>query len=84
MKGLTSETELTMAVNVQLPWRRSRRGCGSDLSVSRLQGYNIRLGRDFYCNFNCVFLDTNEISIGDNVLFGPNVQVQWWLLFKQK
>lgn len=36
-------------------------------------GYNIRLGRNFFANFNCVMLDTNTITIGDDTMFGPNV-----------
>ncbi len=27
------------------------------------------------CNFNCVFLDCNTITIGDRVLMAPNVQL---------
>lgn len=38
-------------------------------------GVNIELGKNFYANHNCVMLDVNKIKIGDNVLFGPNVQV---------
>ncbi|KAK9808097.1 hypothetical protein WJX73_006031 [Symbiochloris irregularis] len=38
-------------------------------------GYNIRLGRGVYMNFGCTFLDCNVIEIGDDVLFGPNVQI---------
>lgn len=38
-------------------------------------GYNITLGKDVYVNFNAVFLDCNTITIGDRVLFGPNVQL---------
>jgi maltose O-acetyltransferase len=38
-------------------------------------GYNIRLGRNVYFNFNCVLLDVMPITIGDNVLFGPAVQI---------
>ncbi|ACK69597.1 transferase hexapeptide repeat containing protein [Gloeothece citriformis PCC 7424] len=38
-------------------------------------GYNIKLGKNFYANFNCVILDCNLVTIGDNVLFAPNVQV---------
>lgn len=36
-------------------------------------GYNIRIGEDFYANHNCVMLDCATITIGDHVLFGPNV-----------
>lgn len=38
-------------------------------------GSNITLGNNVYFNFNCVILDPAEVTIGDNVLFGPNVQV---------
>jgi acetyltransferase-like isoleucine patch superfamily enzyme len=39
-----------------------------------LQGYNVTIGKGVYMNFNCCLLDCAPISIGDNVLFGPNVQ----------
>ncbi|KAI7845610.1 hypothetical protein COHA_000896 [Chlorella ohadii] len=38
-------------------------------------GYNIHLGKGFYCNFNCVMLDCGPVRIGDRVLLGPNVQL---------
>jgi len=38
-------------------------------------GFNIEVGENFYANFSCIFLDTNKIIIGDNVMFGPNVQI---------
>lgn len=38
-------------------------------------GYNIRIGDNFYANFNCIFLDCASIIIGDNVFMGPNVQI---------
>jgi maltose O-acetyltransferase len=38
-------------------------------------GYNIEVGEYFYANYGCVILDVNKVRIGDNVLFGPNVQV---------
>lgn len=38
-------------------------------------GSNIRLGDNVYFNFNCVILDVASVSIGNNVLFGPAVQV---------
>jgi maltose O-acetyltransferase len=36
-------------------------------------GCNISLGRNFFANFNCVMLDTNTITIGDDTMLGPNV-----------
>lgn len=38
-------------------------------------GVNIVLGKGFYCNFGCIVLDCGPITIGDRVLFGPNVQI---------
>jgi len=38
-------------------------------------GRNIKLGRNVYFNFNCIILDVAQVTIGDNVLFGPAVQV---------
>jgi len=38
-------------------------------------GYNIRVGRNFYANFGCIMLDVVPITIGDDVLFAPNVQL---------
>ncbi|WP_295895178.1 sugar O-acetyltransferase [uncultured Vibrio sp.] len=38
-------------------------------------GSNIKLGKNFYANFNCVVLDVGEVNIGDNVMLAPNVQI---------
>jgi len=38
-------------------------------------GYNIVVGKNFYCNFNCVLLDCNKIQFGDNCFLAPNVQI---------
>lgn len=38
-------------------------------------GTFISLGARVYLNFNCVVLDCNRIEIGDDVYFGPGVQV---------
>lgn len=38
-------------------------------------GYNITVGKGFYCNFNCVILDVAPVTIGDHVLLGPAVQI---------
>lgn len=34
-------------------------------------GFNTTVGNNFYCNHDCVFLDCNKITFGDNVLIGP-------------
>lgn len=38
-------------------------------------GNGIRLGRNVFVNYNCTFLDGAYITIGDNVLIGPNCQL---------
>lgn len=38
-------------------------------------GYNIHLGKKVFVNYNCCFLDSGKITIGDNTLIGPNVQL---------
>lgn len=38
-------------------------------------GENIHLGNNIEINMNCVFLDCNTITIGDNSGIGPNVQI---------
>jgi maltose O-acetyltransferase len=38
-------------------------------------GYNISFGKGSYANVGCVFLDVMPIRIGNEVLFGPAVQL---------
>ncbi|KAJ1832598.1 hypothetical protein IWW55_002971 [Coemansia sp. RSA 2706] len=38
-------------------------------------GKNLHVGKEFYMNYNCTILDCARVDIGDNVLFGPSVQV---------
>ncbi|TLX72994.1 sugar O-acetyltransferase [Labilibacter sediminis] len=38
-------------------------------------GYNIEIGENFYANYNLIVLDCAKVSIGDNVLIGPNVAI---------
>ncbi len=38
-------------------------------------GSNISIGDDFYANFDCIMLDVGNIKIGNNVFFGPKVNV---------
>ncbi|KAH0439715.1 galactoside O-acetyltransferase [Colletotrichum camelliae] len=35
-------------------------------------GYNVRLGKNVYVNFNSVWIDTCVIEVGDRTLIGPN------------
>ena len=38
-------------------------------------GYNIEIGLNFYSDINLTILDKAKVSIGDNVILGPNVQI---------
>lgn len=38
-------------------------------------GTNNELGDNVHFNFNCVLLDDGKVTIGSNVLMGPNVQI---------
>lgn len=38
-------------------------------------GFNIFFGDNCEVNMNCTFLDNNKITIGNNVLIAPNVQI---------
>lgn len=38
-------------------------------------GYNINIGKNVYMNYNCCILDGTTVTIGDNCMFGPNVQI---------
>lgn len=38
-------------------------------------GTQIAVGDRFYANFDCVFLDVAPITIGDDVMLGPAVQI---------
>ncbi len=38
-------------------------------------GTHIRIGRNFFANYNCVLIDVAPIEIGDDCLFGPNVSI---------
>jgi maltose O-acetyltransferase len=38
-------------------------------------GSNIHVGNNVFFNFNCVILDPARVRIGDNVFFGPAVQI---------
>lgn len=35
-------------------------------------GYNIRVGKNFYANYNLVILDEATVIFGDNVFIAPN------------
>lgn len=38
-------------------------------------GYTVSVGENFFANYGCTFIDVGKITIGDNALLGPNVQI---------
>ncbi|MDF2512161.1 MAG: maltose acetyltransferase [Herbinix sp.] len=38
-------------------------------------GCNISIGDDFFANFDCIILDVCDVTIGNNVFFGPRVSI---------
>ena len=38
-------------------------------------GYNIRVGENFYANFDCLLLDVCPITIGNNAMLAPGVHI---------
>lgn len=38
-------------------------------------GYNIKVGDNFYANYDCIILDICKVEIGNNVLLGPRVSL---------
>lgn len=38
-------------------------------------GFNIEVGKNFFCNYNCTILDVGKVRIGDNCLFAPSVSI---------
>ncbi len=36
-------------------------------------GRHVSIGENFYANMDCIFLDVNRITIGNNVMLGPRV-----------
>ncbi|MDC2826184.1 sugar O-acetyltransferase [Rodentibacter pneumotropicus] len=38
-------------------------------------GINIKVGKNFFANYHCVMLDNGGITIGDDVMFAPNVSL---------
>ncbi|MBD1429344.1 MULTISPECIES: sugar O-acetyltransferase [Sphingobacterium] len=38
-------------------------------------GFNIRIGNNFFSNYHLTILDCAPVTIGENVMFGPNVSI---------
>ena len=38
-------------------------------------GFNIEIGKHFFCNYHCTILDVAKVRIGDNCFFAPNVSL---------
>ncbi|HJF74812.1 MAG TPA: sugar O-acetyltransferase [Gallibacterium anatis] len=53
--------------------------CGDNLHINSPffcdYGFNIEVGNNFFANYQCTILDSGKVSIGDNVMFAPNVSL---------
>ena len=53
--------------------------CGDSVHVNQPfrcdYGCNIKIGNNFFANFNLTILDEAMVTIGDNVFIGPNVSI---------
>jgi len=38
-------------------------------------GNHIKVGKNFFCNYNCTILDVGRVTFGDNCLLAPNVAI---------
>ena len=38
-------------------------------------GSHIRVGKNFFANYNCTIIDVAEVTIGDNCQMAPNVAI---------
>jgi len=54
---------------------RTSKNCYIEPNFRCDYGYNISFGKNFYMNFDCVILDVNKVTFGDNVMLGPKVQI---------
>ncbi len=53
--------------------------CGEGIHINQPfrcdYGCNIRIGKNFFANFNLTILDEALVTFGDNVFIGPNVSI---------
>lgn len=55
-------------------------GCGDNVYIdppfhANVGGKNVFIGDNFYANFNLALVDDGKITIGNNVMVGPNVTI---------
>lgn len=90
VKERTEARKLTIRFNATLPEEREvRKGILRELLSPSCRenkvfiqppfqvdyGYNIHCGNNVEMNFGCIILDCVPVTIGDNCLLGPNVQI---------
>lgn len=56
-------------------WLGKAQNCYIEPSFKCDYGKNIYLGDNFYANYDCIILDCAPVEIGDNVMFGPRVNL---------
>lgn len=59
--------------------RKMFKEVGTNLNINKPlyldYAFNIKIGNNFYANYNLTILDVCEVTIGNNCMFGPNVSI---------
>ena len=69
--AMTSREEMTAAFE-DIAGRKTEEGTIVLFPFRCDFGFNIRLGKDVLVNYNCTFLDTARITIGNHTKIGPD------------
>ena len=76
MRAINSESDNDLRADlVKQAFGKTGENVYVEPSLSYDYGFNIHVGENFYMNFNGTFLDTCPVTIGDNCMFGPSVQI---------
>lgn len=76
MRAINSEIDNDLRADlVKQAFGKTGKNVYVETSLSYDYGFNIHVGENFYMNFNGTFLDTCPVTIGDNCMFGPSVQI---------
>ena len=60
---------------IQRMFARVGKECWIEPPINFAYGTHISIGDNFYANFNLTLVDDAEITIGNNVMFAPNVTI---------
>ncbi len=69
------DTRGSMAPDLRALFARTGSDCLIEAPFHCAYGMNIHLGHRVYFNAGCTILDTAPVHVGDDTMFGPNVQI---------